>query len=473
MSRTFREEEKRVKERSAVFKKELGLRDLVLTQIVFVVGSSWVGTAAKLGPSQTVYWLLAILLFYLPIAGVIIYLNGIMPLEGGLYQWAKLGFNEFVGFIVAWNLWLLGISVMAGTGLVIATNLAYALGPNMAWMPGNRLFVSALNGVLFAALILVTIRGLSLGKWVHNIGALLLLITYGAVILLPIIARIMGKLPEYHPVEWVLPSASLFSLNIFSKMALGALSGFEYVAILAGETRAPAKNVGRSVLIAAPIIALMFILGTSSVMAYTRFADLDLIGPVPQALSAGARAFGGAGTTVASIAILMLGGRAIALVSIYFTGNTRLPMVAGWDSLLPAWFTRLQPRYKTPVNSILFVGIVTLVFAIASQIGVGAQEAFQLIDNAAGIFYGIAYLVLFAIPMCGLRTLPTRAPLWLRFGAAVGFSVTALYIVLTIFPIVDVQNRTAFAAKIIIVTIAANLIGGLIFVAGSRRSRGH
>jgi len=473
MSRTFREEEKRVKERSAVFKKELGLRDLVLTQIVFVVGSSWVGTAAKLGPSQTVYWLLAILLFYLPIAGVIIYLNGIMPLEGGLYQWAKLGFNEFVGFIVAWNLWLLGISVMAGTGLVIATNLAYALGPNMAWMPGNRLFVSALNGVLFAALILVTIRGLSLGKWVHNIGAILLLITYGAVILLPIIARIMGKLPEYHPVEWVLPSASLFSLNIFSKMALGALSGFEYVAILAGETRAPAKNVGRSVLIAAPIIALMFILGTSSVMAYTRFADLDLIGPVPQALSAGARAFGGAGTTVAAIAILMLGGRAIALVSIYFTGNTRLPMVAGWDSLLPAWFTRLQPRYKTPVNSILFVGVVTLVFAIASQIGVGAQEAFQLIDNAAGIFYGIAYLVLFAIPICGLRTLPTRAPLWLRFGAAVGFSVTALYIVLTIFPIVDVQNRTAFAAKIIIVTIAANLIGGLIFVAGSRRSRGH
>ena len=473
MSRTFREEEKRVKERSAVFKKELGLRDLVLTQIVFVVGSSWVGTAAKLGPSQTVYWLLAILLFYLPIAGVIIYLNGIMPLEGGLYQWAKLGFNEFVGFIVAWNLWLLGISVMAGTGLVIATNLAYAFGPNMAWMPGNRLFVSALNGILFAALILVTIRGLSLGKWVHNIGAILLLITYGAVILLPIIARIMGKLPEYHPVEWVLPSASLFSLNIFSKMALGALSGFEYVAILAGETRAPAKNVGRSVLIAAPIIALMFILGTSSVMAYTRFADLDLIGPVPQALSAGARAFGGAGTTVAAIAILMLGGRAIALVSIYFTGNTRLPMVAGWDSLLPAWFTRLQPRYKTPVNSILFVGIVTLVFAIASQIGVGAQEAFQLIDNAAGIFYGIAYLVLFAIPICGLRTLPTRAPLWLRFGAAVGFSVTALYIVLTIFPIVDVQNRTAFAAKIIIVTIAANLIGGLIFVAGSRRSRGH
>lgn len=465
---SFLDEEERVQSQSAVFKKELGLRDLVLTQIVFVVGTSWVGTAAKLGPSQTVYWLLAILLFYLPIAAVIIYLNRIMPLEGGLYQWAKLGFNEFTGFIVAWNLWLLGISVMAGTGLVVATNLSYAIGPAASWLPSSRTFISALNGGLFAALILVTIRGLSLGKWVHNTGAILLLVTYGALIALPFIAHTAGKLPVYHPIEWVFPTASLFSLNIFSKMALGALSGFEYVAILAGETRSPAKNIGRSVLIAAPIIALMFILGTSSVMAYVKFADLDLIGPVPQALSAGTRAFG-AGETVASIAILMLAGRSIALVSIYFTGNTRLPMVAGWDHLLPAWFTRLHPRYKTPVNSILFVGVITLASAIASQIGVGAQEAFQLIDNAAGIFYAIAYLILFAIPIFGLRALQSRAPIWLRFAAAVGFLVTILYVALTIFPIVDVESRGWFAAKIIIVTIAANLLGALIFFAAQRR----
>ena len=466
--RGFLEEEHRVKAHSDAFKKELGLRDLVLTQIVFVVGTSWVGTAAKLGPSQTAYWLFAILLFYLPIAAVIIYLNRIMPLEGGLYQWAKLGFNEFTGFIVAWNLWLLGISVMAGTGLVIATNLSYALGPVAAWLPASRPFVSALNGVLFAVLILVTIRGLSIGKWVHNVGGILLLITYGALVALPFIAHAAGKLPVYHPIVWALPPVSLFSLNIFSKMALGALSGFEYVAILAGETRAPVKNIGRSVIIAAPIIALMFILGTSSVMTYTDFADLDLIGPVPQALSAGARAFG-AGTLVASIAILMLVGRSIALVSIYFTGNTRLPMVAGWDNLLPGWFSRLHRLHKTPVNSILFVGIVTLVFAIASQLGVGAQEAFQLIDNAAGIFYGIAYLALFAIPICGLRALPVRAPLWLRIAAATGFLVTLLYIVLTIVPIVQVESHTEFAAKIIVVTLGANLLGTLIFVAARRR----
>src|ERR1043165_9299949 len=86
--------ERHVEKQSAALKKPLGLRDLVLTQILFVVGSSWVGTAAKLGQAHLFFWLLAILLFYLPQAAVVIYLNRRMPLEGGIYQWAKLGFSS-------------------------------------------------------------------------------------------------------------------------------------------------------------------------------------------------------------------------------------------------------------------------------------------------------------------------------------------------------------------------------------------
>jgi len=95
--------EQNVEQHSAALKKPLGLFDLVVTQILFVVGSSWVGTAAKLGPSHLFFWSLAILLFYIPQAAVVIYLNRLMPFEGGLYQWAKLGFNEFAGFLVGWN----------------------------------------------------------------------------------------------------------------------------------------------------------------------------------------------------------------------------------------------------------------------------------------------------------------------------------------------------------------------------------
>ena len=65
------------------------------------------------------FWLLALVLFYLPSAAVVIYLNRLMPLEGGLYQWAKLGFNQTVGFMVAWNLWLYVIVFTSEIGLAV------------------------------------------------------------------------------------------------------------------------------------------------------------------------------------------------------------------------------------------------------------------------------------------------------------------------------------------------------------------
>src|SRR3979411_1368344 len=126
--------EHEIEGRSTALRKELGLRDLVLTQILFVVGSSWVGAAAKLGQAHLFFWLLAILLFYIPQAAVVIYLNRVMPLEGGIYQWAKLGFNEFAGFMVAWNLWLLSITVIALGGMFTTTNISYAIGPSAAWI---------------------------------------------------------------------------------------------------------------------------------------------------------------------------------------------------------------------------------------------------------------------------------------------------------------------------------------------------
>ena len=459
--------ERSVEGHSVTLKKELGLRDLVLTQIVFVVGGSWVGAAAKLGQSHLTFWLLALLLFYVPQAAVVIYLNKRMPLEGGLYQWAKFGFNEFVGFMVAWNLWLLAITVMALSGLVVTTNLSYAIGQSAAWMPGSKWFVSLLSCVLMAALMLVAIRGLAFGKWIHNAGGIIMLISYGALILLPFISLARGELKEYKPFAFVAPTMSILSVNIFTKMAVGALSGFEYVAILAGETRAPARTIGRSVIVAAPIIALMFILGTSSVLAFIGDRPIDLIGPVPQTLSIGFRAFGFAGA-IASLAILLLAGRSVALTSIYLAGTSRLPMVAGWDRLLPDWFTRLHRRYKTPVNSIVFVGVVTLLFTLASLIGVGEQEAFQLVDNAAVVFYGIAYLVLFAIPVVGLRELSQNAPLWLRLAAISGFAITLLAVFLTVFPIIDVKSPLIFGAKIIAVTVISNAIGTAIFAARAR-----
>src|SRR5689334_7152586 len=139
----FSEAEARVQARSDVFKKELGLGDLVQTQILFIVGLPWIGVAAKQGPSHVLLWKAAIVLFYVPSALVVIYLNKIMPLEGGLYQWAKLGLNELLGFLVAWNLWLFAILNTSEIGLQITQYLRYIVGPRIDPLTNNPLFIAA------------------------------------------------------------------------------------------------------------------------------------------------------------------------------------------------------------------------------------------------------------------------------------------------------------------------------------------
>jgi amino acid transporter len=463
--------ERNIEGRSLALKKPLGLLDLVLTQIVFVVGSSWVGTAAKLGQSHLFFWLLAILLFYIPQAAVVIYLSGLMPLEGGIYQWTKFAFNEFAGFIVAWNLWLLSIMVIALGGMFITTNLSYVLGDAGAWMRNSPWCVSLISCALVGGLGWTCVRGLSLGKWLHNIGGFAMLLAYAALIVLPFVSLARGSVSAYRPLQIAAPAMSMFyCFNIFSKLAVGALSGFEYVGILAGETHSPARNIGRSVVIAAPMIALMFILGTSSVLAFIGDNPIDLIGPVPQSLRLGLRSFPIAGA-IASVGILLMTVRSISSVSIHYTGSSRLPMVAGWDHLLPAWFSRLHARYKTPINSIMFVGAITLVIAISSQIGTGLQEAFQLVDNAANVFYAIVYAMMFAIPLMGATAVRSHARIWLRVAALCGFGVSLLAIFFTVYPIIDVPNPLVFAAKIIAVTVIANAIGATIFALGEKRRR--
>src|SRR3984893_407280 len=160
----LRSAESDVAAHSAVFKKELGLRDLALTQILFIIGLSWVGAAGKLGPAHVVFWLLAITFFYFPSAAVVIYLNGLMPLEGGLYQWAKLGFSEAAGFMVAWNLWLYVITNTSEIRLPLATNLAYAIGPAGAWISSNKWLITLTSLLVIALLVLVSTIGLGLGK---------------------------------------------------------------------------------------------------------------------------------------------------------------------------------------------------------------------------------------------------------------------------------------------------------------------
>jgi amino acid transporter len=298
----------------------------------------------------------------------------------------------------------------------------------------------------------VSILGLGVGKWIYDFGGIAVLVLVGGLVAANFVPH------QRQTLSLVVPPLTLLNLNIFGKLAFLALGGFEYVAVFAGECRDPARAIARSVAISAPIIAALFIFGTSAVLAVNDAADVDLVSPVLQAISVAARPVAAAAHLASTFFAMLLFSR-LAQSSINFAANSRLPMVAGWDHLLPEWFTRLHPVRRTPVNSVLFVAAATLAFALAGIVGAGRQEAFQLLQNASGIFYGLTYLAMFAIPILGYAS----ASLPLRLAALSGFALTLLCVVLSVFPIIDVPNAVLFTVKISATVVGCNVLGALIY----------
>jgi amino acid transporter len=260
------------------------------------------------------------------------------------------------------------------------------------------------------------------------------------------------------------PAMTLITVNLFTKMAFNALSGFEQAAIFAGECHTPERNIARSVWIAAPGIALLYILGTCGMLAYVPRDRIDLIAPVSQIL--------GAALHSSALAAALGGGAILALLFAYFTQTvaciaqvSRLPMVAGWDGLLPEKFSTLHPRYRTPVRSIAVVVAICVVLGSVSLFQVGEQEANQILIAAGMACCGAYYLAMFAV------VLREKAPVWLRISACVAAAVTLLAVTFDVVPVLDVAQPVVFGVKVAGAVMLTNAIGAWVYRRGFRQGR--
>jgi glutamate:GABA antiporter len=449
-------------------RRQLRLGDLVLAQVLCVVGSSWVGVAAGLGRAQMLFWLGAMLAFYLPMAASVIGLNREMPLEGGLYVWAHRAFGDLGGFLTAWNILIYAIAVTAAILYAVPTEIAYLIGPSAAWLPENRLISLAIVTATIGGVTLAAILGLDVGKWVQNVGGIAILSVFAALILLPLWGMAHHQPILWSPLSFAAPPHDLRTMALFGQIMFGGLCGLEYVAILAGESRQPARTIGQSVWIASPIICAMFILGTSTVVAYVPQSAIDFIAPIPQTMRA-ALGQTGMGNLIAVTAIFLIEVRLLGAASMIFTGATRLPMTAGWDELVPRWFARLHPRWHTPVNSITCMALLVLLLLVLANVGVHAQEAYQLLSNASITHYEIAYLIMFAVPLMGRVTLRRRLPLWLKVTSIAGGISTLFSLLISAYPFIKVVDPRAYALKIGGTVLVSNCVA-LVFYWVRRRS---
>jgi len=130
-----------------------------------------------------------------------------------------------------------------------------------------------------------------------------------------------------------MPKLNFFYAGIFGQMTVGALSGLNMSDPCRRMPRR-ARTIGQSVIVSAPLISLMFILGTSTVLvqhlASNNARPSTLIGPIPQTM----RIAFGAVSWVAPCAIALVIARAIASASLIFTAS-EAAMAAGWDGVVP------------------------------------------------------------------------------------------------------------------------------------------
>ena len=86
--------------------RALGLRDMVLFNVVAVVSLRWLATAAAAGPSSITLWVLAAIFFFVPQGLAVSDLAARYPDEGGIYAWTKRSFGEGHGFLCGWCYWV-------------------------------------------------------------------------------------------------------------------------------------------------------------------------------------------------------------------------------------------------------------------------------------------------------------------------------------------------------------------------------
>ena len=465
-------------------RKVLGLRDLVPMQILLVVGVTWSGIAARQGGTHVAFWLLGAALFFLPSAAVVSYCVRIWPMEGGVYQWTRHAIGPFAGFMSAWNFGAWALLLLANLGISTATSLAYASGPGGAWMVDSRTFVMSLNVGLFAAILAINISGFRIGRWVAHMGTAVMVAVITLLVILlfvhPHSSATSVHLSPQPPFSLAFPALTFISLNLFSKLTFNGLTGLEQVAVFAGETRDAARSILRSAWVAAPAIAVMYILMSGSMLTYTAAEKIDLTGPIPQALAAafaGGSGSGGIdwGLLLGRLAIVALAISVVAAYTVVVAEASRLPMVAAWDHLFPAWFTRLHPRFGTPTRSLIVIVLLAVVFSFLASAGTGPQEAFQLLTTANVLCYGVYYLLMFAVPLVvGARSgVPSdhRPSVVLRIACLSGIAITLLSMAFNLVPIVDVPHPWLFGVKVALTGLGVNLIGAGIYWRGTRRQR--
>ena len=484
------------------FIKSLGLWDVVAMNIVAVVGLRWIARSARVGAPSVSLWVLACLLFFIPLALALIELSSRHPEQGGIYAWVRRAFGPLHGFIVGWCLWVNNLVYFPSLLLFAAANFALVIGPSLGFGAGalsgtegagfspadladDRLYsvVFVLGFLWFCTAI--NIVGLQAGKWVQNIGSFatwippILLIVCGAIAF-----ATFGSATSFAPSELVPQYDLLTTMSLWSSMCF-AFSGFEIASMVGQEVKDPRRTIPRGIIIAGFAVTGIYILSSSSVLVAVPASELAERSGIADAVDLTTGRLGLAGMGALTGLLLVVG--AIGGTNSWVAGAARVPFAAGVDSVLPSAFGRLHPRYRTPHVALIIQGLAATVLFLASVfVSIGGeqtsiQESYDILVNLTILIYFVPYLYLFAA-WIRLRRFESPTPgedvmtmtrgmasVWLVAGC--GFAATFIAIALVFVPPPGTESIFTYQANLVGQALALFAIGGVFYFVARRRAR--
>ncbi len=370
------------------FKKVLRGLDMTLFTVCAILVIETLAPSAAIGPSSISWWLITLVLFFIPYGLITAELGTTYPEEGGIYVWVKHAFGERWAARTTWLYWINVALWMPSVYIVFAGMFAQLFAPDLS------LWAQIGIGVVMTwVTVAIGIVSLETSKWIPNIGAflkalILLVVGVGAFIFAS-----RNGIANDLSFQNILPSwdAGLFFLPVI----VYNFMGFELMSGAGSEMENPGKDIPRAIIIAGLLIAFFYILGTLGMLMALPLDQLGLIGGIIDTLHA---IFGASAVANVIVAILGVAGLYTLLANMvtWTMGANRTAAEAAQENELPAVFGKLHPVNKTPINAFLITGAVsTLVIVLYGLMAGSAEDLFWTLFAFSSMVFLLPYLVLF------------------------------------------------------------------------------
>jgi glutamate:GABA antiporter len=392
-----------------------------------------------------------------------------------MYLWSKHAFGDFAGFMTGWTYWTSNLPYFPGVLYFAAANGLFLLGDERRRAlsdSGPYFVVAALAGLALGTA--VNVAGLGVGKWLTNAGAIARWAATALLIAIGVVA--FGRFGSAS--EWTLatlrPGLGLRDVIFWSSIAF-ALTGPEAASFMGDEIRDARRTIPRGLFLAAPIIALIYILGTVSVLVALPREEVSGLQGIMQAVARASERIGAPG--LAPIAALLIAITALGSVGAWLGAVARIPFVAGIDHFLPESFGSLHPRWGSPWVALLTQSAVTVVFVFLGQAGTNVKGAYDVLVSMTIVATFIPFLFVFSAlirvqarpaPPNALR-IPGGRPAAVLVGL-VGLTTTLASIVLAVFPAEDEPRKALAVVKVVGLTMALLTTGVTVYLSGRKRA---